>query len=365
MSSEPGHMGISEGLSLVVFTTVSTMFLSIWSQSIDRTTTATWMTPLVNGTVGIIILLLLLYVLKNTSVDLYSACQELLGITATRLITLYYIGVYFLEAILLLRQLAENTLLTALPELPFEIAIGWYTIAVITLVYIGIEPIARASYIILPLSGFVIIVVLLLLIPQYEFLYLTPWKGAGLDKVLFNGVMSSGINLGILIPIFLARSFQNTKTIKYSVLYGLGISVFLKTSTLTAFIAAFGTGSAREKVLPFYELSRLVYINRYIQRIESLIILLWSISGILNIAIVFYIGLYLIGRLFKLPNLKPLIIPVFIILSALAMLPNDITSVNAFHRKAYSGLYNIGVLIIPVILFAAALFHSLKNRAKH
>jgi hypothetical protein len=318
--------------------------------------------PLINTCTGIITLFLLLYVLNVTATDLYGACRLLVGTTITRLIILYYIAVYFLDAVLLLRQFAENTLLTALPELPFEIAIGWYTIIVVILCYIGIESTLRAGYIIMPVAFLAGLAVLAMLLPQYQILYLAPWAGPGLDKVLSAGVMSSGVNLGIIIPAFLATSFQNSKTVKYSVLYALGLSCLLKTSTLAAFIAAFGTGSAREKVLPFYELSRLVYINRYIQRIESLVILVWAVAGILNITVLVYTGIYLLGRLFNLPTLKPLIIPVLLLISGLSMIPEEITSVITFHTKLHFGLYNIGTVLIPFMLFIMAMIHALKKK---
>jgi hypothetical protein len=110
-------------------------------------------------------------------------------------------------------------------------------------------------------------------------------------------------------------------------------------------------------------MARLVYINRYIQRIEALIILLWAIMGILNIAIEVYIGLYLLGRLFNLPTIRPLIFPVVIIIAQLAMLPGEITSVFLFESKAHLIFYNIGILIIPLTLFGVAIFRAWRQKA--
>lgn len=358
MNRQLSRIGLSEGLAIVFVTTFAPIFLSTWSIAIDRATTAAWMLPIINWMAGVFTLFLLLYVMKITSGDLYSACEQLLGTSATRLISIFYISSFFLEAGLLLRQFAENTLLSALPYLNFEIAIGWYTIVVALILYIGIEAVARASYLVLPMILFAIVAVLALLTPQYEFLYLTPWNGPGFDKVLGMGMQSTGANLGIIIPAILATSFQNARTLKNAVLYGLGLSAFVKSLTLAAYLAAFGTGSGREKVLPFFELARLVYINRFIQRIEALVILLWAVMGILGIAINIYIGLYLLGRLFNLPALRPLIIPTLLVIAQLAMLPSEITGVITFHFRVQTGFYNIGTVIIPLILFGAALLRA-------
>lgn len=362
MSLQPGRMGIAEGLALVFISTFTTTFLSGWSIVLDRATTATWLLPLVSFAAGVIILYLQLFVLRSTSGDLYAACQQLLGNTAARLIAVYLIAVYLLNAVLLVRQFAESTLLTALPELPCELAIAWHVLVIAIILYSGIEAIARASYLILPMALLAVFTVLALLTPQYQFLYLTPWKGPGLGEVTVSGLRSVGVNLGILTPSILARSFQNSQTIKGAVLYGFGLSSFFKSLTLAAYIAAFGTGAGREKLLPFYEMARLVYINRYIQRVEALIILLWSIMGILTIAVELYIALYLLGRLFNLPTLKPLIIPFAVIIGQLAMMPTEITSVITFQNYAHITLYPSGMVAIPLLLFIAARSQSKKGK---
>ena len=361
MSFQPGRMGTAEGIALVFITTFTTIFLSGWSLVLDVATTATWMLPLISWAAGILILYLQLYILRHTSGDLYSACQELLGNKAAGLIAVYFIAIFSLDAALLVRQFAESILLTALPELPCDLAVAWNLLVVAIILYSGIEAVARASYMILPMALLAVFTVLALLVPQYEFLYLTPWNGPGLKEVAFAGIRALGVNLGIIIPVILARSFQNSQTVHNAVLYGFSLSSLFKSVALAAYIAAFGTGAGREKILPFYEMARLVYINRYIQRIEALIILLWGIMGILNIAIELYIVLYLLSRLFQLQELKPLIIPVAVIIGQAAMLPAEITGVIMLQNHAHFTVYTVGIISVPLMLAAAVL---IKSRSK-
>ena len=361
MSYQPGSLGLAGGIAIVFVTSFSTFFLSAWSVYLDKSTTANWLVPLVVLIGGILALFFLLYALKYTSGDLFSACSQLLGKTAARVIAVYYIATFFLDAGLLLRQYSENTLLTALPMADFPITIGWYSLIVAIILFLGIEAISRASSLFLPVVTAGITLVLLLLLPQYEFLYLAPWNGPGLQIVALSGIKAWGFNLAVIIPFILATSFKKTRTIRSAVIYGLGISVLFRALAVAAFVATFGQGSGREKVLPFFEMARLVYINRFIQRIESLFILLWVILGVLGIAIEIYAGLYLLGRLFNLPALRPLIMPAVLIIAQLAMLPPEITGVLKFHVMLQSSYYNIGTVLIPFVLFLAAL---LKARGK-
>lgn len=363
MSYQPGKMGLAGGMAFVFIPNLAPAFLSLTSMSADRMATATWMTPILHFPASITVLYLLLYVLKHTSGDLYAASQALLGTTFTRLIALYYSGVFFLEAGLLIRQFAENTLLTALPQIDLELAIALYAIMAVFLVYLGIEALARSAYIVFPFIIFGVVFVLILLIPQYHPLYLTPWNGRGITSILSGTFQVSGIDLPIIIPAIMASSFQNTRTVKHSVLYGLGISAVMKSITLMAGTAVYGVMVGREKVLPFYEITRLIYINRFVQHLEAFFIVLWTIVGMLTIALEIYVGIYLLGRLFNLPTLRPLIAPVVLILAELSMLPGDLASVIIFHGQAEAIVYNIGLYIIPVVLFLAAVYRVWRSKA--
>ena len=365
MSRSSVRMGVAEGLALVGISTFAGAFLSIWSIMQDRANSAAWMIPPITFAVSLAALYMLLYVLRRTGGDLYDAARKLLGPAAARLIAFIYAALFFLDAGLMLREFAENTLLTALPHIDFEVIIGWYAVVVVFMLYFGIEAVARTGYIILPFSIFGISVILLLLWPEYQFLYLAPWNGSGLDKVLITGIKSTGFNLGMMLPVILATSFQNASTIRGATIYGLGLAEFYRTITVVAYTATFGTAVAREKVLPFFELARLVYINRFIQRIEALFILVWVIVGMLAIAIDVYAGLYLLGRIFNLPDLRPLIGPAVIVILEMAMLPPDVVTVIAFHGIAINSYYFTGAAIFPAVLFLIALVKARRREEWH
>jgi hypothetical protein len=125
--------------------------------------------------------------------------------------------------------------------------------------------------------------------------------------------------------------------------------------TVLGFTMVFGSGVGREKMLPFFEMTRAVYVSRYLQRIESLFILLWVVAGIVAIAVTLYVSIYIITRLFDLPTYKPIIIPATLSAAQLAMIPPDITSVLLLHANLVTTWYNIGALGIPLLIFAAFL----------
>ncbi|MDR3563431.1 MAG: GerAB/ArcD/ProY family transporter [Negativicutes bacterium] len=353
MSYEPGKMGVAEGMALVFTTTFTPIFLSSPAVYIDQAATAVWLIPLIAGLGGIAMIMVLLFLMRYVPGDLYEVSEQLIGRTGARLIAVYLIAAFFIDTVLTLRQFAENTLLTAIPALDITIAIGWYALMAATVILVGIEPIARATYLILPFGLPGIVFLLFFLHDKFDLYNLSPWFGAGLFPVFKTGIAASGLGIGVFILPVLAPAFQNLKTIRTAAFLGFGLSAVSRTVILFVYTGIFSVAVGREKVLPFFEMTRLIYVNRFIQRVESFFIVLWVIFGIATIAISFYIALYLLTRLFKLASMRPLTLPLAIVATQLALLPSDGATVLELSMLTNNGL-TAGLFAIPMLLLVAA-----------
>lgn len=364
MSYRSGAMGVAAGISLALLITFPFIFLTTPAQTVETGAGLAWLIPLISGAPAVIMLLAILYIMDKVSGDFYTVCRKLVGRVGAWAVAVYYITLFFCDAVLLLRQFAENTLLTALPRIEFSYVIVLYMAVAAIITYIGLEGILRANYIITPFGVLGLLIVMLLLTPFCNVYNLLPWQGTGLDKVIPAGFLVAGAQAGVFALVILAPYFQNLKTIRTAMVLGLGMSAILKSLTVLVFLLVFCTTAAVEKVLPFYEMTRLVYLSRYLQRIDSLFILLWVMIGVLAIAINFYMGHYLITRLLNLPTMRPLIPIVSVIIAELAMLPPDITTVITLDGVIITSYFNIGMYIIPSILIVAAMVRRKKKGAK-
>ncbi|MEN6412047.1 MAG: GerAB/ArcD/ProY family transporter [Veillonellales bacterium] len=364
MSYKTGRMGMAEGIALVFVLTIPRLFLTAPAEVVDAAGPIGWLIPLFSSITPLIAFWLLVYVLMQTAGDdLFTAAQHFLGPIVGFGIGLFYAVMFLLNAAILLRQFAENTLLTALPLLEFSTAVGLYVLVAAIVIYASIEGLSRAAYIILPFGTVAIIISLLLLFPFYNFYHLFPWQGKGLGTLFKSSILLSGANIGVIALAILAPSFQNLRTIKIAGLFGLGGVALLRTASTLAFVMIFGCGAGREKTLAFFEMVRLVNLSRYLQRVEALFILLWVIVGVLAIAANLYVGMYLITRLFNLPALRPIIPIVCLLIAQIAMIPDDITDVIQLAREFNIIYMNVGLYAIPFLLFIAAFIRRRKRRA--
>ena len=356
-------MGVSEGLALVFLNTFPRMFLTRPAQTIELNAGLAWFAAACPLITVLIPVCMLLYVFQRTQGDIYAVTRQLLGKAGAWVVSLLLILMFLSDAALLLRQFAENTLLTALPFMEFNNALSWYTVNAVILCYLGIECIARTAYIILPFGVASLGFVMAALTPFYDINLVGPWQGQGISTAIQSGIAVSGINFGVLLLFVLGPVFQNLRTIKRAALFGMGGSTLLKALSIFVFTLTFGTKVALEKTIPFFEMARLVYLNRYVQRVESLFIVLWVIAGIMGIAIDIYMAGYLLTRVLNLSTPRPLIASLALLVTGIAMIPPDIASVIRLDTVITLTLHNAGLYGIPALLFAATIFKGRKKKS--
>jgi spore germination protein KB len=355
MSYQGGNMGGAAGIALVFAATIPRMFLtSLASRLVDDAQIA-WLGIAINSGAAMVMVGLLLYVLNRTGGDLIDGVRRLLGNAAAWLVGLFYMMMFGGNAILLLREFAENTLLTALPYSEFSLVTIWYAVWVVLFIYFGIEVVGRVAYMVLPFLIAAMLLIVFLLIPFYNTFQLVPWQGNGLELAVYHGLTVAGFNAGAIILAVYAREFQNLRTTVQSLVFGVGGGMIIKVMYVQVYLMVFGVYVGQEKILPFFEMARLVYLNRYLQRIEALVIALWVMVSILAIAISLYTAVYLLARLLDLPSGWPIVPVVGAIVANIAMLPPDIITVIGY-EKMYLYISSTGIYATPVILLLAFWF---------
>lgn len=354
MSYQHGTLGQAEVIGIIFNISMVRVFLSNPVQVIALSGELAWLVTLVAGFISMAASFVFLYVYKRVPGDLYQITEKLLGIWGARIMALLCISLFFTNAVLLFRQFTENTLLTALPNTDFQVISFGYALCVLIVLYAGIEAMGRSLYIIIPFGVIGLAAVFLLLYPYYDVYNLAPWLGYGIKEVISASIASSGYNIsGFLAVTMLAPSLQNYRTVRTSLVFGLGGSALIKSASLGVFVLVFGVQVGLEKVLPFYEMARLVYISRYLQRIESLFILLWVIAGTFAVAVALYFTLFMLARLLNLPAIKPIMPIAVIILEQVASLHEDIIKVIRMDGYLHNTVFAGCEIAIPFILLLA------------
>ena len=353
------HLGTSQGAALIYFTIFPLLFLSTPSEMTEASGSISWLTPLLGALSGGVLLWIQQSLLTDSESNLLQLTEELLGKGASYAFGLFYFFALFSTACLWTRQYAENTLLVALPAIEFNHIIVVYLISVLVMVYLGLEALSRTCYLLVPLSLVGLAIVFAGLTPEMEPLYLLPLLGYGIPSLIDPLLFYTGATAPAAMMMVLAPSFQNKSAVGQVILYGIGVSAITSSVAFAVYVAVFAVTVGSEKILPFFDMTRLVYINRYIQRIESLFILMWVIVGIVGIAVCLYGALTIICQLFRLPAFTPLLLPLGIIMITVATLPMDANQTLLINKMLFSKILAPGFVITTLALLLAA---KLKKR---
>lgn len=352
------RMGVAEGLGLVYAISFPLLFLSTPAIVAEAAGPVSWVIPLSGGLGTAILLWLQHYLLQRYGGDLLSLTERLLGKIGLYGVSFFYLFSLYATACLWTRQFAENTLLTALPDIEFTNIVIAYGLIVILLVYMGLEPLARASYLTLPFTIGGVLVVFAGLGSMLKPLYLFPLLGNGLPSLFEPTLHLIGAGTPLVLLLILTPAFQNRQTLQTTILFGIGGSSIIRSLANVVYISGLSAAIGLEKTLPFYEMARLMYINRYVQRLEALFIILWVIIGILGIAILLYGTLYIITRLFRLPTPKPILLPAGLIMINIAALPPDAGVVASLEFLLFSDILAPGFIFTTLALLIAALLRG-------
>lgn len=318
-------LGLKEGIAMVLIATMARITVTSMAGIVSKGLQSSWLTVLLNGFAAVFFLVIFyrLYKMTGCKGDLHHLVKQVLGKLLGFCITFLLLINILANTALLLRQYGENTVATAMPHLDLEVSIWLYAIVSAVIVHFGLGGLSRAIRLFMPITVVGFIIIGIYLYPFYIPYRIFPWQGLGWQSILSNGITGASYNFLILLVFIFLPYFPRIETAFAAGIKGIALSVTLKIFLVTSYIMTFGVEAASESLMPFYEMARLIYLSRYFQNIEAILILLWLILGLLAISINLYIVIYLFCRMFKLEDGRVVLLLMTLCIGTFATVPSD------------------------------------------
>ena len=111
---------------------------------------------------------------------------------------------------------------------------------------------------------------------------------------------------------------------------------------------------AGEFAFPFYRLAKTIYLSVFFQRVEAIYIVIWSFVAILKIGITLYGAAFALAESLKLPDYRPLLWPLAMLVFIVSLLPKDMPTTiyldsNYLRPGAWFPNYIIPMFLLLVI----------------
>lgn len=287
----------------------------------------------------------------------------LLGKPLGFLASLLYIWFFVHLAALVVRESAVGFNLSVLPQTPPIVLLFILVLLAAATARSGIEVIGRLAE-----SSFVVMIffILLTLILPLNFAhleYLRPVLARGVTRVFTTALIPLGL-LGELIAAnmvlpYLTKPEKATRTLLYTVLTS-GVIILLFTLIT---IAVFGS-TADNLTVPPFKLARMISIGDFLERIEVIVLAVWTIIALIKTAFYMWIGMLGPAQLFNLRGYRELAYPLGLIIIVLAILTSEnFAEAIRFYTPHVWGFYSVSLEAgLLLLLTGAVLLRGKKSK---
>lgn len=240
---------------------------------------------------------------------------EILGPFLGKLVGAGFVFLFIHFNAVIIREYSSFLVTAFMPETPQAIFIVTQVLLAAIAVRGGLEVICRAGEWVFAVFILSMVIILGLVLHDADFTQLLPVLENGVRPVIHGGLSPSGFRGEVMLMLmFLPYINMPQKSMKYllaSILL-MGIALAEATAVTTAVF-----GEITENLtFPFFSLARYIALFGFIERLESLILVMWVAGVSIKVAAFYYVAALGAAQLFNLRDYRPVVLPIGVLLAA-------------------------------------------------
>lgn len=356
------QVGTRELFALLTLYAATDIFLSYPQQLVARGAQAGWMIPLL-GMIPALAAFFLVerFMRRRKPMGLLQWGEEAGGTIGGALIGVLLVVYFILVAASEVRQFTETVVATVLPRSPVGFVAVPFLLVIIYFAYTGIEGLTRVSLLVGPWLLLGLFLLLALNLNWAKPSYLLPLWGKGMEHIVQQGAVFSGIYTNGLILFLLASLVREQQELQRMGKWSILFVALLYTLVMVVFVMVFPVDAASRMPFPLYQFARLIYLGRFVQRLEAAFVFIWVACAVIKMALALWLASFITAQIWKMPVCRPLVYPFALIIYSLSFLPRNFSAVLTYDI-AY--LYQWGwliVVVLPILVVTAAFVRRRKG----
>ncbi|MCX7772771.1 MAG: spore germination protein [Clostridia bacterium] len=279
-----------------------------------------------------------------------------LGKVFGRILSFVFASFLVFMAAMDMREFSEVLKVFAMPLSPPSFIMILFMLSVVFLCFMGLETLVRFSKFLIYVLGAGYLLVIIMSAQNYELSRIFPILGYGLDKTIVTGFTRSSVYGEIVLVGVFAASLHGSKEIRKIGLWGLIISGIVTSSALLAFSLAFQFEAGQEITAPMYAMARLINYGGLFERMEPVFAFTWNFISFITVGGLFFAALMIYCHIFRIPDKRPIIIPMATVIYSTSLLPSGLTVVVERYIQFIRGWgWFFFYLPAPIVLVIAAI----------
>lgn len=347
---------------LVIFCYVGTSILVSPSRLASEAKQDAWIASILGLVVGLLLVWFYNYFgsfFPNMSLIYY--IEKLLGKWLGKIVSLLFVLFLFTNCASLVWFVGNFITTQIMPETPIQFINILFVAVILMGTRLGLETVARAVEILYPWVIGLFTILILFSSKNIEFQNIRPIFEYGMKPIIRGALLYisfSSLTLIALMMIF-PMYVNNLEEAKKSFLSGTligGIMIFLVT-TLCIFVL--GHEITARNTFPIYMLTKKICFFGFLERLESILAILWFIIIFYKTILYFYGSVLGLSQIFKLKDYRGITLPLGMILVVLSLViyPNSTYAITWDTTTWVSYTLTYGFLL-PLILLIVSLFRK-------
>lgn len=355
--NDTAMIGHREALTLMVTLMTCEVFLAMPRNMALVGASAGWLVVLLAGVLSFVgFFFLYRLIRKYPDQDIIQISKTLAGNWLGTLLGFVFFIFFLVSTSLLIRQFAESFILSILPRTPISVITIMFIALLVYGTIQGIETLSRVAWFFGPYLLLAFMVTILLALPYSELSLLLPILGKGPGPIFKEGVLQMSLFSNVILIGLLAPKIRNKDKIFGVGFFSLGIALIINMVVSATVIMTFNYASASRLIFPIFQLTRLITLGEFIQRVEAVFVFLWFFTAAIATGGLFYGAVISFSHTFNIKNHRPLVFAMALLIFTLSLIPGSMTETVELNNFIISRYYPMITFALPALLWLISLF---------
>ncbi len=347
-------LGNIEVISFILLVMINKLILNVPYYIVNLTGSGSIVNIIYIGIIDFIFLLIIIKLLnKFENLDLLDISEFLAGKKLKVIVGILSILLFMLVSFITLIDFSNVLHTIYFSNFNILLILLLFIIGILIANIIGFKSISRTATFIAPFAIFSVIVSFFSVFNNYDLEHLTPILGRNYYTTFCLGLTNTFAMYIIVYYYFLKPLLKKPEDFKKISIISYIISLGLLILTVTSMLTLFNTTTSSEPINSLFLLVRQIELGTFIQRVDSLFILLWIFSIFSYLSFVIFIVNRILRKLLNVSNEKMLSFSTCSILFGLTLLPINVSEIHFIENTLYKYIilgFMFGLNFIILIL---------------
>ncbi len=286
---------------------------------------------------------------------IFQYAQIILGPWLGKLVGLFYGLTSLYMVSICLSVIVQFIKITLLQETPLWPLVLGLTLLTVYSAWLGIEPIARANDLILPLT-FILLIPFLLAIPEGEAYRALPVSQLNFSEILKGAFPGTACLAEVFFILILAPAINKPEELQSASLKGLLIAGVIMTVVTQTILFVMGIYRASVYLFPLLRIAYELNIMDVFERFGAISISVWLLMNSIKMSVFTYCYAICTAETIGQKNYHTVLLPAFIAIPLLALAPKNFaeTTLVWLELVTFKILIPMAFLILPGLLLIIA-----------